>query len=158
LSFKYILNKKLNETNENKIFENKINFYSILVSLIINLSIPLYFFLQTQSYLASICYHLSLFTFALFLARLRTLAEHQYGENDETPIEFTRSHKRNFLDNFFLSDLNFCYHLEHHIYPRMPFYNLEKFNRKYFELIHGKYNTFGRSMISTIFNRFKKII
>jgi fatty acid desaturase len=156
LSLKYIFDKKVTHNNEKDNFKKKIDFYSIIFSLIINLSIPLYFFLKTQSYFAAICYHLSLFTFTLFLARIRTLAEHQHSENSETPYEFTRSHQKNFIDSFFFSDLNFCYHLEHHIYPRMPFYNLEKFNKKYYKIIHGQNNTFGRSMLSTIYNRFKK--
>lgn len=150
------LNLKNIFNNKNK--KNNINFnYLFYLSIIINLLIVYYIYLSTNKniYLILI-YHASISTISLFLARIRTLAEHQYFDQGKTPKEFVISHKKNLVDKLFFSDLNFNYHLEHHIFPRMPYKNLKKFSEKYAKNIHSKYGTLSDSMLSTLFKRYKK--
>ena len=140
-------------TNNN--FNNK-NYIYLFFSILINLSIFIYIYAYTKNIFLSLSYHLSLITISLFLARFRTLAEHQYKFQEEVPAEFVMSHKKNILDSIFFYDLNFNYHFEHHLFPRMYFRNLNKFSQKYRNIIHERYNTLSKSMFITLFNRIRR--
>jgi fatty acid desaturase len=62
---------------------------------------------------------ISAVTFGLFLSQLRSMAEHgAYGDIRE--VGNVRSHTASLLSRLFLHDLNFNYHVEHHLYPDYP--------------------------------------
>lgn len=62
-------------------------------------------------------------TFFMF-QYIRSVAEH-FGELAyENSLNSTRTVKTNWLERFFIAPHNVGYHLEHHLYPGVPFYNL----------------------------------
>ena len=149
--------------NVNNIFQKKrnqkksINLKFIILSLLINLLIfSFIYFFTNKKILLAFSYHLSLATITLFLARIRTLAEHQYFLQAETPKKFVVSHNTNLFEKMFFYDLNFNYHLEHHIFPRLPYKNLKLFSDKYVKSLHKNYGTLSNSMLSTLIKRFQK--
>ena len=132
-------------------------FWFLIISLFLNLLIIFFIYFYTgQNILLAFSYHLSLATISLFLARIRTLAEHQYFHQASTPKKFVVSHKPNFFEKLFFYDLNFNYHLEHHIFPKIPHKNLKFFSEKYVKNLHVKYGTLSGSMLSTLFKRYQK--
>ncbi len=129
--------------------------FFITFSIILNLLIIVVYYKYTNSFLFSISYHLSLATISLFLARIRTIAEHKEFNKYPSDAEFVMSHKKNFIENFFLYDMNFNYHFEHHISPKIHFSKLEQFSKKYQNEIHGKYNSLFPSMTLRILSQLK---
>ena len=64
-------------------------------------------------------------TFFMF-QYIRSVAEH-FGELAyDHLLTSTRSVKANLVERFFIAPHNVGYHLEHHLYPGVPFYNLDK--------------------------------
>ena len=64
-------------------------------------------------------------TFFMF-QYIRSVAEH-FGELEyDHLLNSTRTVKPNWLERFLLAPHNVGYHLEHHLYPGVPFYNLGK--------------------------------
>ncbi|WP_338872912.1 fatty acid desaturase family protein [Myxococcus stipitatus] len=64
-------------------------------------------------------------TMMMAFFRMRALGEHPIDiepKGDET--RETRDVKGTFLENFFVAPLNCNYHLTHHAFPSVPFYNL----------------------------------
>lgn len=57
-------------------------------------------------------------TFGLFCARVRSFCEHvpPLETGDEA---FVRTHLPNWFDKLFIFDVNFSYHIEHHLYPKI---------------------------------------
>lgn len=99
-------------------------------------------------------YYVGMATFSLFFARLRALAEHQQIGTDFT--DFSRTHKWNLLDTIFLQDANFCYHLEHHMYPSVQSRHLPRLMSTVTEEIHTQ-ESMGKSMFSTLFLNIRKL-
>jgi fatty acid desaturase len=64
-------------------------------------------------------------TFFMF-QYIRSVAEH-FGELEyDHLLNSTRTVRPNWLERFLLAPHNVGYHLEHHLYPGVPFYNLGK--------------------------------
>ncbi len=60
---------------------------------------------------------------------IRSVAEH-FGELEyDHDLTSTRSVKANFVERFFFAPHMCGYHLEHHLYPGVPFYNLPKLHQ-----------------------------
>ena len=93
-------------------------------------------------------------TFSLFLARLRTLAEHQ--QVNSTYSDFSRTHKRNWFDTFMLQDANFCYHLEHHLYPSVQSRHLPELLSELTEDLHT-IDSRGTTMFRTLRESYYKL-
>lgn len=67
-------------------------------------------------------------TFFMF-QYIRSVAEH-FGELAyDHDLTSSRTVKVNYLERFFLSPHNVGYHLEHHLYPGVPFYHLPKLHK-----------------------------
>lgn len=95
-----------------------------------------------------IIFYLSLATVALFLARLRAVAEHQTFDKN-SPIDFTRTHSFNWLDFMLLYDANFNYHAEHHLYPALQSRHLKTVSALLSQSVRSK-NLKSRSMFKSI--------
>lgn len=57
-----------------------------------------------------------------FLNRVRLSTEH-FNIKEDNPFQ-TRSVKANFIEKMLISPHNLNYHIEHHLYPSVPFYRL----------------------------------
>lgn len=57
--------------------------------------------------------------------RIRAMAEHN-GVADERELNGTRTVIPTVLDRFLIAPLNVSYHLEHHLFPSVPWYNLRR--------------------------------
>lgn len=67
-------------------------------------------------------------TFFMF-QYIRSVAEH-FGElSYDHLLTSTRTVKVNFLERFFIAPHHVGYHLEHHLYPGVPFYHLPKLHQ-----------------------------
>jgi fatty acid desaturase len=64
---------------------------------------------------------------AMFLSNIRGLSEHLCTSMDHV-LEKTRTVRSNGLVSFLMLNLN--YHLEHHLFPGVPWYNLRKVHRE----------------------------
>lgn len=62
------------------------------------------------------------------LLRMRSLGEHA-GRRGQSALFFARSIQVNLLERALIAPLNINLHLEHHIFPNIPFYNLQKLSR-----------------------------
>jgi fatty acid desaturase len=80
---------------------------------------------------------LLLFWFGPFLVAIPIFKTRGYGEHTlyEGPDEYLRTwtHQLNPIEHFFFFPLNIGYHLEHHLFPRVPWYNLRKLRRALLE-------------------------
>jgi fatty acid desaturase len=70
-----------------------------------------------------------LFTVAQFINIARTCAEHQpdgfpVAELDKPPV--VRTTLPSLVEKWLMYGINFNYHLEHHLWPQVPFFNLPK--------------------------------
>ena len=61
--------------------------------------------------------------------RLRTVAEHA-GLAEDHELRSTRTVLPALFERFLVAPCNVNYHLEHHLYPSVPFYNLPKLHRR----------------------------
>lgn len=93
-------------------------------------------------------------TVSLFLARLRALAEHQ--QMGTTYTDFSRSHPKNWFDTFLLQDANFCYHLEHHLYPSVQSGHLPALLAELTSDLHTD-DSMGKSMLKTLKDTYFKL-
>jgi fatty acid desaturase len=77
------------------------------------------------------------FWFVPFLLAIPVFKTRGYGEHtlEEGPDEYLRTwtHQLNPIEHFFFFPLNIGYHLEHHLFPRVPWYNLRKLRRALLE-------------------------
>lgn len=65
------------------------------------------------------------FIWANLFNRIRAMAEHN-GVADERELNGTRTIIPTLLDRFLIAPLNVSYHLEHHLYPSVPWRNLRR--------------------------------
>ena len=63
------------------------------------------------------------------LLRLRSVAEHSVMPM-EHPLNTTRHVEATWLERLILAPINVNYHLAHHLYPSVPFYNLPKLHKR----------------------------
>ncbi|MFD8498249.1 fatty acid desaturase family protein [Amycolatopsis sp. NPDC059657] len=83
----------------------------------------------TSSYVDLLLYWiLPMLTALSFILRLRAVAEH-VGCAETGGLEGTRTVLANFVERWLFSPCRINYHLAHHLYPSVPFYNLPKLHR-----------------------------
>ena len=59
---------------------------------------------------------------------IRGMSQHTFLEQPDDPVRGTRSILTNRVTEFFMCNEN--YHLEHHLFPRVPWYNLKPLHRE----------------------------
>ncbi|MEL6357266.1 MAG: fatty acid desaturase family protein, partial [Bacteroidota bacterium] len=69
------------------------------------------------------------FSTFFLLQYVRSVAEHFGDLAYENELNGTRTVKTNFLERFLIAPHNVGYHLDHHLYPAVPFYNLPKLHQ-----------------------------
>lgn len=69
-----------------------------------------------------------LFTWFVFVMRVRGLVEH-WGVPNRTPLDMTRTVLVSSFERLFFLPHNINLHIEHHHYPRVPFYRLPALHR-----------------------------
>ncbi len=70
-----------------------------------------------------------LMTWLKVVLRLRTIAEH-YGVEYDHVCRQTRTTYPTFVERWLFAPWNIGYHLDHHLYPSVPFYNLAALHRE----------------------------
>ena len=70
-----------------------------------------------------------LFTWLMFIFRIRSIAEHFAIESRSEAYSHTRSTRATVLEQIFVAPLNVNYHIEHHFYPSVPFHRLPQLHR-----------------------------
>jgi fatty acid desaturase len=68
-------------------------------------------------------------SFAIFFVRWRTIAEH-LGMDDPKDVNGTRHVDAGFIGRLFFSPCGINYHIDHHIFPGVPFYNLPRLHQR----------------------------
>ncbi|MBL8849218.1 MAG: fatty acid desaturase family protein [Planctomycetaceae bacterium] len=61
--------------------------------------------------------------------RMRTIGEH-YGVEYDHMLRQTRTTYPNLIERLLIAPLNIGYHLDHHLYPSVPFYHLPELHRE----------------------------
>ena len=70
-----------------------------------------------------------LFTILPAIARIRSIAEH-FGMSWENDFNMSRSIECSWLERFLIGPFYIHYHLEHHLYPSVPFHNLPALHKR----------------------------
>jgi fatty acid desaturase len=100
-----------------------------------------------------VLYPLSAATFGLFFSQIRGFAEHIADEGtDENGA--VRTHLPNRFDRLFFYALNFNYHVEHHLYPYVPSWQLPEVHPLIADECHSP-ATLSTSIVGTIRRRLR---
>ena len=119
----------------NKKAMQKIQLLRILMSAFWNLSLLWLCILCGRWYLYFLLWLIPLFTITQCLIIIRATAEHQpndYSQNnsdDTSHIGVVRTTLPNWFNKWIFYQVNFNYHVEHHMFLNIPFYNLPKLHK-----------------------------
>ena len=100
-----------------------------------NLGLLILCFWADRWYLYFVLWVYPILSVTVLLNIFRSIAEHQptgYGSSDSLSLAdapVVRSTRPPFWEKWLLYQTNFNYHLEHHIFPFVPWYNLPKLHR-----------------------------
>ena len=148
---KYLNNKSI----------NKIQYSRILMSAFWNLTLLWLCIVHERWYLYFLLWLIPLFTITKCLIIIRATAEHQPADykinsNSFTPMKETiRTTIPTWWTKWIFYQANFNYHVEHHMFPNIPFYNLPKLH-KY--LVERKfYERFPDCLQSSPINRLNEL-
>jgi fatty acid desaturase len=98
-----------------------------------------------------------LFSIAILITILRTIAEHQpmdyQGRDPISPV--IRTTLCSWLERRFMFPLNFNYHVEHHLFPQVPFFNLPLLHREL--ATRGLFKTFPHVIQRSALGRVNEI-
>ncbi len=70
-------------------------------------------------------WYLPSFTFLPAILRIRSIAEH-FGVENVHDLNASRNYHCNVIEQTIFAPHNVDYHLDHHLFPSVPFYNLQK--------------------------------
>lgn len=116
---------KQKKSNSNRwLFAGQIVFYSLLIATLI-------YFGWWLEYL--LYWIIPMFTWLQLIFRIRSIAEHFGVEYDHT-YTHARNTYPSIFDRLFLASKNVWYHLDHHLYPSVPFYHLPQLHEELNEL------------------------
>ena len=93
-----------------------------------NILLLLFFFIFGKPWLYFFLWLLPLMTWLQFFLRIRGIAEHSGYKPNENQALCSRT-VVNPWQTFFVAPHNVNYHIEHHLYVGIPFYNLPKAHR-----------------------------
>lgn len=93
-------------------------------------------------------------TLALFLSQLRGFCEHVAPAGSPSEMH-VRTHLPHALERWFLYDLGFNYHVEHHLYPGVPSHHLAAVCVRLRAAGHHGEASLARSMLGTAFARLR---
>jgi len=96
------------------------------IILIVHISILTFFFKYLNFYYYLLLF-IAPFTFNIFSNMISRAQHYQLEKNTNDSFRNTRTLRMNFFLEFLNWNMN--YHIEHHINPAIPFYNLPKFNK-----------------------------
>lgn len=115
------INKTISDTG--KKVENKTPYFIFLIVLFTILTL-------TGGWTYYLLFWIVPFLSTFFMFQyIRSVAEH-FGELAyENDLNSTRTVKTNLFEQFFIAPHNVGFHLEHHLYPGVPFYNLPKLHK-----------------------------
>ena len=71
-----------------------------------------------------------MFTWLQLILRIRSIAEHFGIEHDDQEYTGARTTYPNLFDRAFIASKNVWYHLDHHLYPSVPFFNLPELHQE----------------------------
>jgi len=77
------------------------------------------------------------------MVNIRGMSQHTFLEEPDDPVRGTRSILTNRLTEFFMCNEN--YHLEHHLFPSVPWYNLKRLHFEIEDQLRGRQAPFVRS-------------
>jgi fatty acid desaturase len=119
--------KKLGENAQKKganLKEKKLPLWKLIVSIVVpNLLFFSVFFLASKPWLYFFLWVLPTWTFLQLFLRLRGIAEHSGREANNDQAQCSRT-VVNPWQAFFIAPHNVNYHIEHHLYVGIPYYNL----------------------------------
>jgi len=82
---------------------------------------------------AILLWFITYFIFTATFVRWHGIGEHT-GINAELEQDKTLTHRYSFFVNFFLYPINSGLHLEHHLFPRIPWYQMQSFRKKLMQI------------------------
>lgn len=87
-------------------------------------------------------------TFTQLFFRIRGAIEHGNVPEVNNPYRQTRTYFMHPVLKFFFAPKNVNYHLEHHLYPSVPFYHLPKLHAVLARTVYGKTNAYCEPFLS----------
>ena len=113
--------KQKNSRNKKKIEKFKPYFYILAISILF----------MTGNFLTFLMYWLIPgLTFGRMIIHLRTISDHMALRNYQHKYSASRTLIPNVIEEFFLCPHGISYHIEHHLYPNVPVYNLPKLHQE----------------------------
>jgi fatty acid desaturase len=100
-------------------------------------------------------YWLAPISAAVVLSNIRALAEHMGTSGEGNAILKTRTVTSNPLVSFLMLNLN--YHLEHHLFPAVPWYNLPRIHQLLKPLYKARGAVVRKSYTAFVFQCFRQI-
>lgn len=91
-------------------------------------------------------------TFTQVLFRIRGAIEHGNIPDPRDPYRQTRTYFLNSLSGFFFAPKQVNYHLEHHLYPSIPFYNLPRMHAVLRERVYPQEHGYCESFVAGVRN------
>jgi fatty acid desaturase len=82
------------------------------------------------------------------LVNIRGMSQHTFLEEPDDPVQGTRSILTNPITEFFMCNEN--YHLEHHLFPRVPWYNLKRLHGAVREQLTDRHAPFVQSYLQFV--------
>ena len=87
-----------------------------------------FIFLTNSWWFFLILWVIPLSTFTVAMMRLRTIGEH-LGLPNKQELDASRHTDGTLLERLSISPLNINYHIDHHLFPSVPYYNLPKLHQ-----------------------------
>lgn len=117
--------EKKEKSVDRRLLVSKLAYYAVLIA-------TLSYFGWWSEYL--LFWIVPMFTWLQVIFRIRSIAEH-FGIEYDHVFTQARNTYPSLFDRLFIASKNVWYHLDHHLYPTVPFYNLPQLHEKLNELV-----------------------